>query len=152
MHQSLAISRFIARKVGLAGDNDLEAYEIDAVVYTLNDLRLGEFCLVSVGFVLTFWGRYCADSFRTRSNIKSTSKGKFGEWTSSTLVIQAWWVGWREQRLFCKLQGLWTIFHNLVYLREVSFSYPGLTFTFLQSPNTCHTTMAKILWKDLITC
>lgn len=88
MHQSLAISRFIARKVGLAGDNDLEAYEIDAVVYTLNDLRLGEFCLVSVGFVLTFCCRYCADGFRRRSNIKSTSKGKFGQRTSSTLVIQ----------------------------------------------------------------
>lgn len=63
MHQSLAISRFIARKVGLAGDSDLEAYEIDAVVDTLNDLRLGVFGLVLVSFVLSFWDRYCADCF-----------------------------------------------------------------------------------------
>lgn len=43
LHQSLAISRFIAKKVGLAGDDDLEAYEIDAAVDTVNEVRLGKY-------------------------------------------------------------------------------------------------------------
>lgn len=39
LHQSMAIYRYLARKVGLAGDNDFENYEIDNVADTLNDLR-----------------------------------------------------------------------------------------------------------------
>ncbi|XP_066140816.1 glutathione S-transferase-like [Euwallacea fornicatus] len=40
LHQSLAIARYVAKQVGLAGDNDFEAYEIDAAADTANDFRL----------------------------------------------------------------------------------------------------------------
>nr|QFU14645.1 glutathione S-transferase GSTs7 [Dendroctonus armandi] len=40
LHQSVAISRYVGRLVGLAGKNDLEDYEIDAVVDTITDFRL----------------------------------------------------------------------------------------------------------------
>jgi len=39
MYQSIAITRYLAKKVGLAGSNDWENYEIDNVVDTVNDLR-----------------------------------------------------------------------------------------------------------------
>lgn len=39
MHQSCAITRYFAKQVGLAGKNDWEAYEIDATVETINDIR-----------------------------------------------------------------------------------------------------------------
>ncbi|KAG5668485.1 hypothetical protein PVAND_016424 [Polypedilum vanderplanki] len=38
--QSMAICRYLAKQVGLAGDSDLENMEIDAVVDTFNDIRL----------------------------------------------------------------------------------------------------------------
>lgn len=37
--QSIAIARFIAKKVGLTGSTDLENLEIDSVVYTVNDFK-----------------------------------------------------------------------------------------------------------------
>ncbi|ERL87704.1 glutathione S-transferase [Dendroctonus ponderosae] len=40
LHQSVAISRYVGRLVGLAGKNDLEDCEIDAVVDTITDFRL----------------------------------------------------------------------------------------------------------------
>ncbi|CAG9772548.1 unnamed protein product [Ceutorhynchus assimilis] len=40
IHQSLAMARYVAKQVGLTGDNDLEACEIDMKVDTLNDYRL----------------------------------------------------------------------------------------------------------------
>lgn len=40
INQSLAISRYLAKKVGLVGKNDLEDLEIDAIADTQNDLRL----------------------------------------------------------------------------------------------------------------
>jgi len=40
LHRSTAICRYVAKKVGLAGDDDLEAYEIDAAYETITDLRL----------------------------------------------------------------------------------------------------------------
>ena len=38
-HQSIAISRYLAKQVKLTGANDLEDLEIDAIVDTINDLR-----------------------------------------------------------------------------------------------------------------
>ena len=39
LHQSIAISRFLANKVGLAGKTAEENYEIDCVVDIANDFR-----------------------------------------------------------------------------------------------------------------
>ncbi|XP_043251829.1 glutathione S-transferase-like [Colletes gigas] len=39
--QSKAISRLIARRNNLYGSNDVESYEIDAIVDTLDDLKIG---------------------------------------------------------------------------------------------------------------
>lgn len=39
LHQSTAISRYVANLVGLTGKNPLENWEIDAVVDTITDLR-----------------------------------------------------------------------------------------------------------------
>lgn len=44
-HQSLAITRYLAKQVGLVGANAWEDLEIDTVVDTINDLRLSEFQL-----------------------------------------------------------------------------------------------------------
>ncbi|XP_022910500.1 glutathione S-transferase-like isoform X2 [Onthophagus taurus] len=38
-HQSIAITRYVAKKVKLVGDSDWENLEIDSVVDTINDLR-----------------------------------------------------------------------------------------------------------------
>ncbi|KAJ3663489.1 hypothetical protein Zmor_007746 [Zophobas morio] len=38
--QSIAIARYLAKQVGLAGKDDWENLEIDAIVDTINDLRL----------------------------------------------------------------------------------------------------------------
>ncbi|KRT79655.1 Glutathione S-transferase, partial [Oryctes borbonicus] len=38
-NQSVAIARYIAKRVKLVGDNDWEALEIDAIVDTINDFR-----------------------------------------------------------------------------------------------------------------
>lgn len=40
VHQSVAIERYVAKLVGLAGANDWENLQIDSVVETVNDLRL----------------------------------------------------------------------------------------------------------------
>uniref|UniRef100_A0A182PUJ2 glutathione transferase n=1 Tax=Anopheles epiroticus TaxID=199890 RepID=A0A182PUJ2_9DIPT len=40
VHQSLAMCRFVAKQINLAGDNALEALQIDAIVDTINDFRL----------------------------------------------------------------------------------------------------------------
>lgn len=40
--QSGAICRYLAKIVGLAGDNDLENLEIDSIVDCFNDIRLSE--------------------------------------------------------------------------------------------------------------
>lgn len=41
-YQSIAICRYLAKKVGLAGSNALEDYEIDNAVDNLNDFRASE--------------------------------------------------------------------------------------------------------------
>lgn len=42
IHQSVAISRYLAKQCGLAGKDDWEALEIDAAVDTIHDLRQSE--------------------------------------------------------------------------------------------------------------
>lgn len=42
IHQSISISRFLGKKFGLAGSNDLENAEIDSVVDSVNDFRQSE--------------------------------------------------------------------------------------------------------------
>lgn len=37
VHQSIAIARYVAKKVGLAGQNDWESLLIDVVVDTISD-------------------------------------------------------------------------------------------------------------------
>lgn len=39
MSHSTSICRFLAKKVGLAGSNDMEDFEIDSVIDTINDFR-----------------------------------------------------------------------------------------------------------------
>lgn len=39
VHQSIAIERYVAKRVGLAGANDWENLQIDSAVDTVNDLR-----------------------------------------------------------------------------------------------------------------
>lgn len=39
IHQSIAISRYLAKRFGLAGSNDWESLQIDSVVDTVNDFR-----------------------------------------------------------------------------------------------------------------
>ena len=48
--QSLAITRYLAKKVKLVGDNDWENLEIDAIVDTINDMRPSNTCCILVGF------------------------------------------------------------------------------------------------------
>lgn len=43
MYQSLAISRFLAKKFELVGNDDHENYEIDNAVDNINDLRASEY-------------------------------------------------------------------------------------------------------------
>lgn len=45
-HQSLAITRYLAKQVGLSGADAWEDLEIDTAVDTINDLRLSEFRLL----------------------------------------------------------------------------------------------------------
>lgn len=42
LSQSVSICRYLAKKVGLAGKTDLENFEIDSVVDTVNDLRVSK--------------------------------------------------------------------------------------------------------------
>ena len=43
MYQSMAINRFLAKKFGLAGNDDFESYQIDNAVDNVNDLRASEY-------------------------------------------------------------------------------------------------------------
>lgn len=44
--QTIAICRYLAKRVGLAGNTVLEDYEIDNAVDTANDFRASELCIV----------------------------------------------------------------------------------------------------------
>lgn len=45
INQSTAIARYLAKQHGLAGKNDWEALEIDAIVDTIHDLRASKLFL-----------------------------------------------------------------------------------------------------------
>lgn len=58
MYQSLAIGRFLAKKFGIAGNNDMESYQIDNAVDNINDFRASKLRKyagnLSVCFLLIF--------------------------------------------------------------------------------------------------
>ena len=51
VHQSISMARYVAKRVGLAGDNDWENLLIDTAVDTVNDFRLSKW----------FWSNSLAD-------------------------------------------------------------------------------------------
>lgn len=42
VHQSLAMCRYIAKQIGVAGSNDFEDLQIDSLVDTINEFRLSK--------------------------------------------------------------------------------------------------------------
>jgi len=48
VNQSIAISRYLAKKAGLAGSDEWESLLIDITVDNINDLRLGKCIRLSV--------------------------------------------------------------------------------------------------------
>lgn len=42
VHQSLAMCRYVAKQIGLAGNDALEDLQVDAIVDTINEFRLSE--------------------------------------------------------------------------------------------------------------
>ena len=42
VHQSLAMCRYIAKQIGVAGNNPFEDLQIDAIVDTINEFRLSK--------------------------------------------------------------------------------------------------------------
>lgn len=61
-HQSLAMSRYLAKKVGLTGENDWDDMIIDAVVDTINDFRISK----SIPFILKHYFQHLI--YRDRSS------------------------------------------------------------------------------------
>lgn len=51
INQSMAIARYVAKLVKLAGKDDMQALEIDAIVDSVNDLRASKYKNVTVIFV-----------------------------------------------------------------------------------------------------
>lgn len=47
LHQSIAIARYVAKRVGLAGANDWESLQIDIAVDTINDFRASKWANLS---------------------------------------------------------------------------------------------------------
>lgn len=43
VHQSLAMCRYVAKQVGVAGNDAFEDLQIDALVDTINEFRLSKF-------------------------------------------------------------------------------------------------------------
>lgn len=48
VHQSLAMCRYVAKQVGVAGNDAFEDLQIDAIVDTINEFRLSEFLFSSI--------------------------------------------------------------------------------------------------------
>jgi glutathione S-transferase len=42
VHQSLAMCRYVAKQIGVAGNDNFEDLQIDAVVDTINEFRLSK--------------------------------------------------------------------------------------------------------------
>lgn len=51
VHQSTSIARYIAKRVGLAGDNEWENLLIDIAVDTVNDFRASTHTFYTIDFV-----------------------------------------------------------------------------------------------------
>lgn len=49
LHQSKAICRFLAKKFNLYGKDEFEAHEIDAVVDSVDDMRIGKYADFLIG-------------------------------------------------------------------------------------------------------
>ena len=47
VHQSLAMCRYVAKQIGVAGKDAFEDLQIDAIVDTINEFRLSEFNLLN---------------------------------------------------------------------------------------------------------
>lgn len=50
VHQSLAMCRYVAKQVGVAGYDAFEDLQIDAIVDTINEFRLSELELQKMAF------------------------------------------------------------------------------------------------------
>lgn len=46
VHQSISMARYVAKRVGLAGDNEWENLIIDTAVDTVNDFRLSKYSAI----------------------------------------------------------------------------------------------------------
>lgn len=58
IHQSMAITRYLAKLVKLVGKDDMEALEIDSVVDTVNDLRASKYCVNLISHVLKYLNHF----------------------------------------------------------------------------------------------
>lgn len=54
VHQSLAMCRYIAKQIGLAGKDAFEDLQIDAIVDTINEFRLSKFKIIKLYFSQIF--------------------------------------------------------------------------------------------------
>lgn len=50
VHQSVSMARYIAKRVGLSGDNDWENLLIDTAVDTVNDFRTSMYTRIYIPF------------------------------------------------------------------------------------------------------
>lgn len=50
LNQSVAITRYLAKKAGLAGNDDWESLLIDIAVDNITDLRIGKYTNIDVFF------------------------------------------------------------------------------------------------------
>lgn len=48
MNQSIAICRYLGRELKIAGSNNWESLEIDAIVDTIQDLRQSMYCIILI--------------------------------------------------------------------------------------------------------
>lgn len=48
VHQSLAMCRYVAKVIGVAGNNPLEDLQIDAIVDTINEFRLSKYKVIFI--------------------------------------------------------------------------------------------------------
>lgn len=52
VHQSLAMCRYVAKQIGLSGNDALEDLQVDAIVDTINEFRLSKYSVISKNFYL----------------------------------------------------------------------------------------------------
>lgn len=80
VHQSLAITRYLAKQVGLNGATAWEDLEIDSAVDTINDMRLSEFrlfhCECSSWFDWIFrWTEIAVVSYEADEAVQAAKRG-----------------------------------------------------------------------------